>query len=118
MFDAFAPADLFDRGEQVGGPMYAIKNGLSRRWRWLGAAFAIFGGLAGFGIGNMVQSNSIAAAMQGSFNITPLVTGVVLTVVTGAVILGGISMLVAAVSVLVVKDIGAAKIEGIGGGSH
>jgi AGCS family alanine or glycine:cation symporter len=53
-----------DHGEQVGGPMYAIKNGLGKRWRWLGAAFAIFGGLAGFGIGNMVQSNSIAGALE------------------------------------------------------
>ena len=44
------------RGHWVGGPMYAIKNGLGPRWRWLGTAFAIFGGLAGFGIGAMVQA--------------------------------------------------------------
>ena len=69
-----------EKGRFVGGPMYAIRNGLGPRWAWLGTAFALFGGLAGFGIGNMVQSNSIAAAMQGSFNITPVVTGVVLTV--------------------------------------
>src|SRR5574344_2912084 len=51
-------------GEQAGGPMFAIKNGLAKRWRWLGGAFALFGGLAGFGIGNMVQSNSIAQVMH------------------------------------------------------
>ena len=50
--------EVDDVGEHAGGPMYAIKNGLGPHWRWLGAAFAIFGGLAAFGIGNMVQSNS------------------------------------------------------------
>jgi hypothetical protein len=59
-----------DHGEHVGGPMFAIKNGLGKNWRWLGAAFAIFGGLAGFGIGNMVQSNSIAQVLHGSFGVT------------------------------------------------
>ena len=54
---------------QVGGPMYAITNGLSRRWRWLGTMFAVFGGLAGFGIGNMVQSNSIAAVLNANFGV-------------------------------------------------
>jgi alanine or glycine:cation symporter, AGCS family len=83
------------KGRYVGGPMYAIRNGLGPRWAWLGTVFALFGGLAGFGIGNMVQSNSIAAAMQGSFEISPLVTGVVLAVITGAVILGGIKRIAA-----------------------
>jgi AGCS family alanine or glycine:cation symporter len=77
-------------GRYVGGPMYAIRNGLGRRWAWLGTMFAVFGGLAGFGIGNMVQANSIAAAMQNSFGVAPSVTGVVLLVLTGAVVLGGI----------------------------
>ncbi len=79
-----------ERGEHVGGPMYAIKNGLGKKWLWLGTAFAIFGGFAGFGIGNMVQVNSMAAALHTTFN-TPLwVTGVVTMVVVGLVILGGI----------------------------
>src|SRR5512139_2943166 len=82
-------------GRMVGGPMYAIRNGLGRRWAWLGTAFAVFGGLAGFGIGNMVQANSIAAAMQNSFGIAPTVTGLVLLVLTGAVILGGIQRIAA-----------------------
>ena len=79
-----------EHGEQMGGPMFAIKNGLSKRWAWLGAAFALFGGLAGFGIGNMVQSNSIAAVLTASFGIAPWVTGVVLMVLTGFVLLGGV----------------------------
>ena len=77
-------------GEQMGGPMFAIKNGLGKRWAWLGAAFALFGGLAGFGIGNMVQSNSIAAVLTASFGIAPWMTGVVLMVLTGFVLLGGV----------------------------
>ncbi|CAE6895564.1 MAG: sodium:alanine symporter family protein [Pseudomonadaceae bacterium] len=79
-----------DRGEHVGGPMYAIKNGLGKKWLWLGTAFAIFGGLAGFGIGNMVQVNSMAHALQTTFDIPLWLTGVVSMVAVGLVILGGI----------------------------
>jgi AGCS family alanine or glycine:cation symporter len=82
-------------GRYVGGPMYAIRNGLGPRWAWLGTMFAVFGGLAGFGIGNMVQSNSIAAALQNSFSLDPMITGLVLMVITGAVILGGIKRIAA-----------------------
>jgi AGCS family alanine or glycine:cation symporter len=90
-----------DHGEQVGGPMYAIKNGLGKRWRWLGAAFAIFGGLAGFGIGNMVQSNSIAGALESAFGINPWVSGVVMAVFTGFVLLGGVKRIGAVAEKLV-----------------
>ncbi|MBL8443278.1 MAG: sodium:alanine symporter family protein [Zoogloeaceae bacterium] len=90
-----------DKGEQVGGPMYAIKNGLGRNWRWLGAAFAIFGGLAGFGIGNMVQSNSIAGALEASFGVNPWVSGVVMAVFTGFVLLGGVKRIGAVAEKLV-----------------
>ena len=79
-----------DQGDHVGGPMYAIKNGLGPRWGWLAAAFALFGGLAGFGIGNMVQANSIAEAMETAFGIPRWSIGLILTVLTGAVVLGGI----------------------------
>ncbi len=82
--------EVDDKGEHVGGPMYAIKNGLGSNWRWLAAAFAIFGGLAGFGIGNMVQSNSISSAMHTAFGLPTWISGVVLATLTGAVILGGI----------------------------
>lgn len=89
------------QGRYVGGPMYAIRNGLGPRWGWLGTAFALFGGLAGFGIGNMVQANSIAAAMQTSFGLDSTVTGVVLLVLTAAVILGGIRRIAAVANWLV-----------------
>lgn len=72
----------------VGGPMYYITNGLKQKW--LGVIFAVFGMLAAFGIGNMVQSNSVAAALQSSFSVTPLITGIVLAVLTALVIVGGI----------------------------
>lgn len=90
-----------DHGEQVGGPMYAIKNGLGRHWRWLATAFALFGGLAGFGIGNMVQSNSIAGALEAGFGISPWTSGVVMTVFTGIVLLGGVKRIGAVAEKLV-----------------
>ena len=82
--------EVDDKGEHAGGPMYAIKNGLAQHWHWLGTAFAVFGGLAGFGIGNMVQANGIATAIEGAFGVDTWITGVALTVLTGLVILGGI----------------------------
>ncbi|HBC30655.1 MAG TPA: sodium:alanine symporter family protein, partial [Clostridiales bacterium] len=63
-------------GRFVGGPMYSITNGLGKNWKWLAVLFASFGALASFGIGCMVQSNSVAFAMEGTFHVTPIVTGV------------------------------------------
>jgi alanine or glycine:cation symporter, AGCS family len=77
-------------GNHVGGPMYYIKNGLGPKWAWLGVAFAIFGGIAGFGIGNTVQANSVADALRASFGLSTLATGVVLMILVGAVLIGGI----------------------------
>ena len=51
-------------GNFSGGPMYYIRNGLGARWQWLAFAFAIFGSLAGFGIANTVQSNSVAQVLN------------------------------------------------------
>src|SRR5512139_879486 len=90
-----------DHGEQVGGPMYAIKNGLGRRWRWLGGAFAVFGGIAGFGIGNMVQSNSIADVLHSGFGVSPWASGLVMMVLTGFVLLGGVKRIGAVAEKLV-----------------
>jgi AGCS family alanine or glycine:cation symporter len=74
----------------VGGPMYYIKNGLGKNWQWLAAAFAVFGGIAGFGIGNMVQSNSVSDVMATTFNVSPAVTGIVIMALVGIVLIGGI----------------------------
>ena len=90
-----------EEGRSVGGPMYAIKNGLGRRWAWLGTTFAVFGGLAGFGIGNMVQSNTIANALGSTFGLDSSVTAVALLVLTATVVLGGIKRIAAVASKLV-----------------
>jgi len=74
----------------VGGPMYYIKNGLQIHWRWLAWLFAFFGTLASFGIGNMVQANSVADAVNSLFNVPSWQTAIVLTVFSGMVIVGGI----------------------------
>ena len=79
-----------DKGLRVGGPMYYIKNGLGKRWSWLAGAFAVFGMLAGFGIGNTVQANSVADALEKSFALPAWVTGLILAVLVGLVLLGGI----------------------------
>ena len=89
------------RGEYVGGPMYYITNGLGPRWRWLAVLFALFASVAGFGIGNMVQSNSVAHALRSSLNIPEWITGVVLVVLAGIVLIGGIKRLGAVAGKLV-----------------
>jgi AGCS family alanine or glycine:cation symporter len=77
-------------GQFVGGPMYYIKNGLPKSLAWLGTAFAIFGMIAGFGIGNTVQANSVASVLNSDYGISTLVTGLILAVLAALVILGGI----------------------------
>ncbi|MCP4041530.1 MAG: sodium:alanine symporter family protein [Gammaproteobacteria bacterium] len=77
-------------GNHVGGPMYYIKNGLGKNWQWLGFLFALFGMFAAFGIGNTIQSNSVAHAVESTFNLPVWVTGMVIAVLAGAVIIGGI----------------------------
>ncbi|MGG1631697.1 MULTISPECIES: alanine/glycine:cation symporter family protein [Rossellomorea] len=77
-------------GEYSGGPMYYVEKGLGSKWKWLAVAFALFGAFAALGIGNSVQSNTIADVMTSSFQINNLVTGIVLAVLTGLIIFGGI----------------------------
>ena len=75
-------------GVMRGGAMYVLKKGLGLPW--LGGVFALLTALAAFGIGNMVQANSVAESLRASFGATPAVVGVVLVIVTAVVILGGI----------------------------
>lgn len=77
-------------GKHIGGPMYYIKNGLGENWQWLGFLFALFGAVAALGIGNMVQSNAIADALNDKFALPPLLTAGVLIVLIGVAVIGGI----------------------------
>jgi AGCS family alanine or glycine:cation symporter len=76
------------RGAFRGGPMYYIKNGLGIKW--LAVLFAVFAMIACIGTGNATQSNSISGVLDSNFNIAPWITGVVLTVIVGFVIIGGV----------------------------
>lgn len=82
-----------ENGEKSGGPMYYIELGMHEKfghnWKWLGWAFALFGLLASFGIGNMVQANSVASAMY-TLGIPKVITGIVISITTALVIVGGI----------------------------
>ena len=75
-------------GTMLGGPMYALENGLGQKW--LAVLFSIFTAIAAFGIGNTVQANSISSMVNETFNISPYITGAIMAVLTGIVILGGV----------------------------
>ena len=87
-------------GNHVGGPMYYIRNGLGPNWQWLAVLFALFGMLAGFGIGNGVQCFEVSSALA-MLGIPRLVTGIVLGAVVFAVIIGGIQRIAQAASAIV-----------------
>jgi AGCS family alanine or glycine:cation symporter len=87
-----------EAGVMRGGAMYTLKKlGLP----WAGGIFALLTSLAAFGIGNMVQANSVAASLNASFGIPPFHTGFILMVLTAVVILGGIKRIGEFTSVLV-----------------
>lgn len=90
-----------DKGDWVGGPMYYIRNGLGKRWKWLGIIFSLLGALAAFGIGNIAQINSIATSVNSvavSFNpsavnnqhMISLITGIAVSLFCGLVLIGGL----------------------------
>jgi alanine or glycine:cation symporter, AGCS family len=82
-------------GRYVGGPMYYIKNGLGPRWAWMGGLFAFFAAIAGFGIGNMVQANSLADVFRETAGVPTWATGLVLTTIVFVVIIGGLKRIAA-----------------------
>lgn len=79
-----------EEGNHVGGPMFYIKNGLGAQWKWLGFLFAFFAAIAGFGIGNTIQANSVSDVLESSFGIPELYSGLILAVLVGLVLIGGI----------------------------
>jgi AGCS family alanine or glycine:cation symporter len=91
--------EVDEYGTMSGGPMYYISKGLNAKW--LGSLFALFAAIAAFGIGNMVQSNSVADALESSFNLPVWQTGIILTIATALVIIGGIKNIGRVAGVLV-----------------
>ena len=91
------------KGEMKGGPMFTMKNGFKNKKAglFLGTAFALFAVLASFGIGNMTQANSISTAIHTTFGVSNEIVGAVLTVMTLAVIVGGITSISKVSSVVV-----------------
>jgi AGCS family alanine or glycine:cation symporter len=75
-------------GRMIGGAMFALQRGLNTKW--LGIIFAVLGAIAAFGIGCATQANSISAAMGQNFGVNPIITGIVVAVLTAVVIIGGV----------------------------
>ena len=89
------------QGDWVGGPMYYIKNGLGKNWKWLGAVFCVLGGIASFGIGNAVQVGNITSSINNAIQaFVPaaadhkmainIVVALILMAIIGIVLVGGI----------------------------
>ena len=95
--------EVNEKGEMSGGPMYTMKKGLKNKK--LGAVlawfFALFAVIASFGIGNMTQGNSISGAIKATFHVPTEVTGIVITVLSLLIIVGGIKSISKVSSVVV-----------------
>ena len=95
--------EVNEKGEMSGGPMYTMKKGLKNKK--LGAVlawfFALFAVIASFGIGNMTQGNSISGAIKATFHVPTGVTGIVITVLSLLIIVGGIKSISKVSSVVV-----------------
>ena len=86
-------------GRMLGGPMYALEHGLG--WKVMAVLFAVFTAVAAFGIGNTVQANAIATLAYETYDVAPWVTGLIVTLLTGAVVLGGIKSIAKVCTALV-----------------
>ena len=86
-------------GTHFGGPMYYIEKGTGHKW--LAVLFALLGGVACFGIGNIAQSTEIAGAMQSLVGMPPLCTGILLAILTAFVVIGGVKRIGQVASYLV-----------------
>lgn len=86
-------------GKMLGGPMYALERGLG--WRWAAILFAVFTALASFGIGNTVQANAIATVTYETYNVDPALTGAIVCVLAGTVVLGGVKSIARVCGLLV-----------------
>ena len=100
------------KGDWVGGPMYYVKNGLSKHWQWVGILFCVFAAIASFGIGNMSQVNSIVGSLndaidafipaaEGERKLLNFVFGVAIAALIGVILFGGIKRIGAVAEKLV-----------------
>ena len=90
-----------ENGVHKGGPMYYIENGLGKNFKWLAIIFALLGGIASFGIGNIAQSSEIAGAMNSIFGVAPLAAGIIVAVIVAIVVIGGVKRIGQVTSYLV-----------------
>ncbi len=88
-------------GMYHGGPMYYIVNGLGKGWKFLAVIFAVLGGLASFGIGNISQSSEIAGAINSMTGLSTLVVGIILAIIVAIVVLGGVKRIGQVTSLMV-----------------
>ena len=86
-------------GRMLGGPMYALERGLG--WRWLAVLFAVFTALASFGIGCTVQANAIATVTYETYQVSPFISGAIICLLAGAVVLGGVKSIARVCGLLV-----------------
>ena len=100
------------KGDWVGGPMYYVKNGLGKRWQWVGVLFCVFAAIASFGIGNMSQVNSIVGSLNDAIDafdpaaasergLLNLIFGLILAALVGLILFGGIKRIGAVAEKLV-----------------
>ncbi len=110
--------EVDDNGKYVGGPMYYLKNGVGKKsprlGKGLGLAFAIFGAIAAFGIGNGVQINSMAVVLKTNFAVPTYITGIAVALLVAVVIFGGIKRIANVagklVPIMIVLYVGAALV--------
>ena len=86
-------------GTMLGGPMYALENGMNAKW--LAVLFCVFTSIAAFGIGNTVQANSIAIMVKETMGVSPHISGGIMAILTGIVILGGVKSIARVCEMLV-----------------
>lgn len=77
-----------ERGEMMGGPMQYIERGLG--WKWMAIVFAVLGAGAAIGTGNLVQVNAIAEAVENVWTLDPWITGIIIALFTGVILIGGV----------------------------
>lgn len=86
-------------GRMQGGPMYALERGLG--WKWLAILFALFTAIASFGIGNMVQANAISTVTEESYQVSPYLTGAIISFLVALVVIGGVKSIAKVCGMLV-----------------